>query len=103
LVLSLSESGVALGAVMAVQAVPMIVLGAWAGARLDSLPLRGGSDRASSPEVFLAGMPYFALVVDRWALPRSGHSSWGWSWTRFRRARQQRWAWRARSCAAQSC
>src|SRR5581483_8333299 len=41
LVLSLTESGVALGAVMAVQAVPMIALGPWAGARLDSLPLRG--------------------------------------------------------------
>src|SRR5690349_9052668 len=40
LVLSLTESGVALGAVMAIQAVPMIALGPWAGAHLDRLPLR---------------------------------------------------------------
>lgn len=40
LVLSLTNSGVALGAVMAIQAVPMIVLAPWAGARLDRWPLR---------------------------------------------------------------
>src|SRR5215471_18809831 len=40
LVLSLTDSGVALGAVMAVQAVPMIALSPWAGAHLDRLPLR---------------------------------------------------------------
>ena len=40
LVLSLTDSGVALGAVMAVQSVPMIALGPWAGAHLDRLPLR---------------------------------------------------------------
>jgi MFS family permease len=40
LVLSLTESGVALGAVMAIQAVPMIALSPWAGAHLDRLPLR---------------------------------------------------------------
>src|SRR5689334_12105113 len=40
LVLSLTDSGVALGAVMAVQAVPMIALGPWAGARLDRVSLR---------------------------------------------------------------
>jgi MFS family permease len=40
LVLSLTDSGVALGAIMAIQAVPMILLGPWAGARLDRLPLR---------------------------------------------------------------
>jgi MFS family permease len=40
LVLTLTESGVVLGAVMAVQGLPMIVLGSWAGAWLDRLPLR---------------------------------------------------------------
>jgi MFS family permease len=40
LVLSLTDSGVALGAVMAVQSVPMILLSPWAGARLDRAPLR---------------------------------------------------------------
>jgi len=40
LVLSLTDSGLALGAVMAVQAVPMILLGPWAGPQLDRLPLR---------------------------------------------------------------
>jgi MFS family permease len=40
LVLSLTDSGVALGAVMAVQAVPMVLLGAWSGSQLDRLPLR---------------------------------------------------------------
>jgi MFS family permease len=40
LVLSLTESGVALGAIMAAQTLPMIALGPRAGARLDRLPLR---------------------------------------------------------------
>src|SRR5581483_11538312 len=40
LVLSLTDSGVALGAVMGLQALPMIALGPWAGAHLDRLPLR---------------------------------------------------------------
>jgi MFS family permease len=40
LVLSLTDSGLALGAVMAVQAAPMILLAPWAGARLDRVPLR---------------------------------------------------------------
>jgi MFS family permease len=40
LVLSLTNSGVALGAIMAAQALPMIVLSPWAGAHLDRLPLR---------------------------------------------------------------
>jgi MFS family permease len=40
LVLSLTDSGTALGAVMAVQSLPMIALGPRAGAHLDRLPLR---------------------------------------------------------------
>jgi MFS family permease len=40
LVLSLTESGLALGAIMALQSLPMILLGPWAGAQLDRLPLR---------------------------------------------------------------
>src|SRR5436305_11162258 len=40
LVLSITGSGVALGTVMAVQAVPMIAFGPWAGTHLDQLPLR---------------------------------------------------------------
>ena len=40
LVLSLTDSGVALGAVMGMQSLPMIVLSPWAGAHLDRLPLR---------------------------------------------------------------
>jgi MFS family permease len=40
LVLSLTESGLALGAIMAAQALPMIALSPWAGAHLDRLPLR---------------------------------------------------------------
>jgi MFS family permease len=41
LVLTLTGSGLALGAVMAAQAVPMMLLGPWAGSLLDRLPLRG--------------------------------------------------------------
>src|SRR5262252_7775237 len=40
LVLSLTDSGVALGAVMGMQSLPMILLSPWAGAHLDRLPLR---------------------------------------------------------------
>jgi MFS family permease len=40
LVLELTDSGIALGAVMAVQAVPMLLLAPWAGTLLDRLPLR---------------------------------------------------------------
>ena len=40
LVLDLTDSGTALGAVMAVQAIPMMLLAPWAGALLDRLPLR---------------------------------------------------------------
>src|SRR5262245_29932146 len=40
LVLSLTGSGFALGVVMSLQALPMVLLGPWAGAQLDRLPLR---------------------------------------------------------------
>ncbi|MDQ3811987.1 MAG: MFS transporter, partial [Chloroflexota bacterium] len=40
LVLDLSNSGFALGATMSLQALPMLVLGPWAGVLLDRLPLR---------------------------------------------------------------
>src|SRR4051812_2366595 len=40
LVLDLSDSGFALGATMAVQALPQILLSPWAGALLDRVPLR---------------------------------------------------------------
>jgi MFS family permease len=40
LVLSLTNSGFALGVVMSLQALPMVLLGPWAGAQLDRLPLR---------------------------------------------------------------
>src|SRR5438067_12556931 len=40
LVLQLTDSGLALGAVMAAQALPFMLLGPWAGSVLDRLPLR---------------------------------------------------------------
>src|SRR5438067_1960920 len=40
LVLQLTNSGLALGAVMATQALPIMLLGPWAGSMLDRLPLR---------------------------------------------------------------
>src|SRR5216684_4454135 len=40
LVLQLTDSGLALGAVMAAQALPMLLLAPWAGSLLDRLPLR---------------------------------------------------------------
>lgn len=40
LVLSMTNSGFALGVVMSLQALPMVLLGPWAGAQLDRLPLR---------------------------------------------------------------
>jgi MFS family permease len=40
LVLQLTDSGLALGAVMAAQALPIMLLGPWAGSALDRLPLR---------------------------------------------------------------
>jgi len=40
LVLDLTDSGIALGAVMAVQSIPMLLLAPWAGTLLDRLPLR---------------------------------------------------------------
>jgi MFS family permease len=40
LVLQLTDSGLALGAVMAAQALPILLLSAWAGSWLDRLPLR---------------------------------------------------------------
>jgi MFS family permease len=40
LVLQLTDSGLALGGVMATQALPMVLLGPWAGSVLDQLPLR---------------------------------------------------------------
>jgi MFS family permease len=40
LVLQLTDSGLALGAVMAAQALPMLLLAPWAGSILDRLPLR---------------------------------------------------------------
>jgi len=40
LVLQLTDSGLALGAVMAAQALPIMLLGPWAGSVLDRLPLR---------------------------------------------------------------
>ncbi|MGI9146910.1 MAG: MFS transporter, partial [Chloroflexota bacterium] len=40
LVLQLTNSGLALGAVMAAQALPMLLLAPWAGSLLDRLPLR---------------------------------------------------------------
>jgi MFS family permease len=40
LVLQLTDSGLALGGVMAFQALPMVLLGPWAGSVLDRLPLR---------------------------------------------------------------
>ena len=40
LVLQLTDSGLALGAVMAAQALPMLLLAPWAGSFLDRLPLR---------------------------------------------------------------
>src|SRR5438552_2673129 len=40
LVLQLTDSGLALGAVMAAQALPILLLGSWAGSVLDRVPLR---------------------------------------------------------------
>jgi MFS family permease len=72
LVLSLTDSGLALGAVMAVQAVPMIVLGPWAGAQLDRLPLRrvlylttlAGAAQAA----WLAGLALTGTISLAWVL-----------------------------------
>ncbi len=70
LVLSLTDSGVALGAVMAVQAVPMILVGFWAGPRLDRLELRRvlvvTSVAGAAQAAFLAGLAVTGTISLPW-------------------------------------
>jgi MFS family permease len=69
LVLDLSDSGLALGATMSVQAIPQLLLSAWAGPLLDRVPLRRLLLVTALGGALQAGILAVLALTDRISIP----------------------------------